>query len=127
MKALPWSDSEIDAGITLYLSMKVLADNRKKYNKAAMIRKARGEFLERINYNSDESYGGKLANRSKGSIEMKLMNICAAVEALGRKDLSMAENGFRPMVNMQKKLMDAVAARISSITTGVQHENRRMA
>jgi hypothetical protein len=39
---------------------------------------------------------------------MKLMNVTAALEAIGRDDLSMAEYGYRPMTNMQKALKDAV-------------------
>ncbi len=113
MKAAIWTDSEIDAAITLYLSMAVLAFNRMDYNKAAMIREVTGRIDKHHVCNAP------LMLRSKGSVEMKLMNICAAVEALGRKDLSMAEHGFRPLVNIQKKLKDAVAARIKGVYVAI--------
>ena len=123
MKAPPWTDSEIDAGITLYLTMICLAGNRIKYNKAAMIREERGRGItggrEYITSAAARGPRPALFDRSQSSVEMKLMNICSAVEQLGRKDLSMAEHGFRPAKNMQKKLMPAVAARIKGVYVAI--------
>jgi hypothetical protein len=98
-----WTHTEQQEVIELYDQMHRFATGGVEYNKAAMIRHARGE--------SELPDGTKFAglkDRSKGSIEMKLMNITAACEALDRPDLSMAEFGYRPMVNMQKSLKDAV-------------------
>ena len=93
-----WTGQEQLDVIELYDQMHRCAMTGEPYNKAKMIRYTRD--TSRLN--------APLAARSKGSIEMKLMNISAACEALGRPDLSMAEHGFRPMKNMQKSLKDAV-------------------
>jgi hypothetical protein len=93
-----WIDAELLALIELYDRMHQCAMSGEAYNKAQMIRDSRC---------FDGSHQ-PLIGRSKGSIEMKLMNVSAAVEALGRPDLSMAEYGYRPMKNMQKALKDAV-------------------
>lgn len=96
----PWVSGELDAVIVLYATMRASVNKGLDYNKAQMIRDAR-------------CYKGShqpLIGRSKGSIEMKLMNVTAALEAIGRKDLSMAEHGYRPMANMQKALKDTVVA-----------------
>ena len=68
-----------------------------------MIRDAQGKI------DKFHTCNAPLMLRSKGSVEMKLMNVTAAVESLGRADLSMAEHGYRPMPNMQKALKDYVA------------------
>lgn len=94
----PWIAAELQAGIELYDRMHRCAMTGEPYNKAQMIRDSR--CLDGCHQ--------PLIGRSKGSIEMKLMNISAACEALGRPDLSMAEHGYRPMKNMQKALKDAV-------------------
>ena len=97
-----WSAAENVAVIALYDAMHIRAWQGEAYNKAAMIREASGKI------DKFHTCNAPLMLRSKGSIEMKLMNVTAACEALGRKDLSMAEHGFRPMPNMQKALKDAV-------------------
>ena len=102
---MTWTDAEIDAVITLYLSMAASAYNRRPYNKAAMIREYRGES------HGDLAPHFTLGNRTKGSIEAKLMNVTAAVELAGRDDLSMSDYGYRPLANMQKALRERVAER----------------
>lgn len=97
----PWTNAEQLAGIDLYDRMHQCAMSGKAYNKAKMIREAQSDSRATAPHIH-------LSDRSKGSIEMKLMNISAACEALGRPDLSMAEHGYRPMKNMQKSLKDAV-------------------
>jgi hypothetical protein len=99
----PWTADEIGHTLILYRSMWWHSTHGEDYNKAAMIRHARGEELQQPG-----GEFGALVARSKGSIEMKLMNVTAALEAIGRDDLSMAEYGYRPMTNMQKALKDAV-------------------
>lgn len=98
MSGGPWIDAELQAGIELYDKMHQCVMAGKDYNKAQMIRDAR----------CFDGCHQPLIGRSKGSIEMKLMNITAAVESFKRHDLSMAEFGYRPMKNMQKALKDAV-------------------
>jgi hypothetical protein len=98
-----WTDNEIFAVLMLYRSMWIYATEGVDYNKAAMIREARG-----IDKHGQSTRHGPLYDRSKGSIEMKLMNVTAALGSIGRDDLSMAEHGYRPMSNMQKSLKDAV-------------------
>jgi hypothetical protein len=98
----PWTDREITAVWILYRSMWIYATEGVAYNKAQMIRDTIGPDT------GPQAGTGPLFGRSKGSIEMKLMNVTAALESIGRDDLSMAEHGYRPMTNMQKALKDAV-------------------
>lgn len=100
----PWTDKEQLAVIALYDQMHSFVMAGIPYNKAQMIRDSQDHEVCEV----DHDYSGELDTRSKGSIEMKLMNVTAACEALGRPDLSMAEHGYRPMKNMQKSLKDAV-------------------
>ena len=97
-----WTDAEIAATLNLYAYMLKHYQPGGEHlilNKAETIRQWRGEV---------EGIEGPLKARSKGSVEMKLMNVTAAVEACGRPDLSMAEHGYRPMTNMQAALKIAV-------------------
>lgn len=103
----PWTDNEIRYVLILYRSMWWHASHGEDYNKAQMIRDARQERTQPAGFKA-MPYTAELRNRSKGSIEMKLMNVTAALESIGRDDLSMAEHGYRPMTNMQKSLKDAV-------------------
>ena len=94
----PWVYAELVAVIELYDIMHKATMAGVAFNKAKMIRDARC-------FNGAHQ---PLIGRSKGSIEMKLMNISAACEAFDRPDLSMAEHGYRPMKNMQQALKDEV-------------------
>jgi len=89
----PWQDREIQAVILLYRAMLNAVVTEKKYTKRHMIIATQALGL----------------NRSRGSIEAKLMNVTAATEQLGRSDLSMSDHGYRPLSNMQKALKEAVA------------------
>ena len=100
MKSNAWIDSEVYDLLSLYRSMWIYATEGVKYNKAAMIREAKTRALDAKKPGDPPC----IFSRSKGSVEMKLMNITAALEAIGRQDLSMAEYGYRPMKNMQKSL-----------------------
>jgi len=112
----PWGLDEIDAGISLYLLMLACAANRRPYNKAAMIRHVQNNHAGPIDSGLNTA---PLKERSRGSIEAKLMNVTAAVESLGRPDLSMSEHGYRPFPNMQKALKERVAERIDGVYIAV--------
>ena len=93
-----WTDKEQQQAIDLYMQMRWCVTSGRKYSKAAMIRDAIADGLE----------------RSKGSIESKLMNISACFLTLNMPDLSMDQHGYKALVNYQASLLDAVRNRIAS-------------
>lgn len=99
-----WTQEEIASGVALYFLMSDKAHKGQHYNKAALIRLARGE--DEIDPRNLESraFGGTLSGRTKGSIEAKLMNVTAILEELGRQDVSMKEYGYVPLSNYQADL-----------------------
>ena len=109
-KSKAWTAEEIDASIGLYLCMRCAVHMAKKVNKRALIREQQeGDPL------AVGDAHGPLMNRSRGSIEMKLMNITACLIDLGRDDLSMAEHGYRPLSSYQA----ALRARVGELVDGV--------
>jgi hypothetical protein len=84
--------------------MRGRVDDGVYYNKASMIRAVRGDNPNRLD-NVAETI---LENRSRGSIEAKLMNVTAVLHDLGREDISMAEHGYRPLSNYQADLRTTV-------------------
>ncbi len=95
-----WVPEENGALVALYFSMRGRVDDGVDYNKAGMIRAVRGDNPNRLD-NVAETI---LENRSRGSIEAKLMNVTAVLHDLGREDVSMAEHGYRPLSNYQADL-----------------------
>ncbi len=100
MTVVAWSESENLAVLALYFAMLVKAKAGDKYVKAQMIRDAQNHEQAAM----DCDWTGELDTRSRGSIEMKLMNVTAALENMGRHDLSMGKRGYVPRQNMQKDL-----------------------
>jgi len=90
-----WSESEVLAIVEDYFSMLALELKGTPYNKAQHNR----ELAQRLN------------NRSKGSIEMKHMNISALMNELGMPAIS----GYKPYSNYQKNILpDAVLDRLAA-------------
>ncbi|MCK5090029.1 MAG: hypothetical protein KAQ88_08620 [Hyphomicrobiaceae bacterium] len=100
MRSPPWNDSENRALIGLYFEMLDKAVIGTPYNKAAMIRNARSMATE----------GG--LNRSRGSIEAKLMNASAAHRDLGG-EVTMDGFGYRCLTNYQAALKAAMLEEIN--------------
>ena len=104
----PWSAEENTAIVALYFQMLGCVETGHPYSKAGMIRHARGETVGA--WMSIES--GVLANRSKGSIEAKLMNVTAAHRDIsaesGGRAVTMDGYGYRALSNYQATLKDAV-------------------
>ena len=99
-----WAPEENGALVALYFSMRGRVDDGVDYNKAGMIRAVRGDNPNRLD-NVAETI---LENRSRGSIEAKLMNVTAVLHDLGLYAVSMAENAYRPLVNYQADLKTIV-------------------
>jgi len=99
-----WKAEENAACIALYFLMRKAVDDGIEYNKAGMIRHFRGEAIGAWM----EIPSGALKDRSKGSIEAKLMNVTAVLHDLDRADVSMASHGYRPLSNYQRDLRDMV-------------------
>ncbi len=117
MTAGYWTEAENIAVILLYFAMLGRAKSGVAYSKAGMIRGAQGE-AEIPDTGYTIAYG-PLADRSKGSIEFKLMNCTAchasllcggdwdsAPEAIGA---TMHNRGYRAMPNYQADLKAAMS------------------
>lgn len=102
----PWTPAEIDSAIALYLSFRVLEARGSPYVKAQFLREIIGAPTPA---NPEGNPEAPLINRSKGSVEAKLMNITAALQSIDRDDLSMASFGYVPLANMQAALKSRVA------------------
>lgn len=101
----PWSADENKAVIALYFHMLSQAIAGKPYNKAAMIRTAQSSGQ---NVGIPNGYHGQLADRSKQSVEFKLMNATAAHQAIDPSAVTMHGFGYRAMPNMQAELKTAM-------------------
>jgi hypothetical protein len=100
----PWTAPENLGVCRLYFAMLDRATAGAKYNKAAMIREA-----TRDNGAGDT---GPLVARSRGSVELKLMNASAAHAIIRPQAVTMDGFGYRAMANMQRGLLDAMRAEI---------------
>lgn len=105
----PWSDIENGALVSMYFTMLDAATIGAAYSKAGMIRAARGE-IDPSPFTAD--FADKLPNRSRGSIEFKLMNASAAHRDLVRGAVTMHSFGYRALPNYQATLRQAMAAEI---------------
>lgn len=122
MKAQNWTPDENRALVALYFDMLNLALLGKPYSKAAMIRDAIGPVpgLEApLVRKHHRPYFSSLCNRTKGSIEFKLMNASAAhldiltaqhrppiADSVARANVSatMHNHGYRCQGNYQASL-----------------------
>ena len=91
--------------MALYFSMAFAVEQGKAYTKAHLIRERQGT----------EENPGPLFNRSRSSIECKLMNATAVVEALGFARWSMHEHGYRRLANYQADLKTAAVEYLRGI------------
>ena len=99
----PWTDTENWALCSLYAAMSLRAVNGMQYNKAAMIREAQNNHAGPIDSGLNTA---ALKERSRGSIEAKLMNLTAVLESLGLTTYSMARHGYVPLANYQAALKE---------------------
>ena len=106
----PWSDSENSALVALYFAMLDMALAGKTYNKAGMVRAAQNGMGPRQleTMHAHELFLGKLNNRSRGSIEAKLMNASAAHHDLNPEAETMHGHGYRALSNYQAALSHAM-------------------
>lgn len=104
----PWTPAENLAVSRLYFDMLAAATAGHAYNKAAMIRHAQtpGDFTH------SGPYSGPLKDRTRGSIEAKLMNCSAAHAAIDPTATTMDGFGYRALANYQATLVDAMRAEL---------------
>jgi len=96
----PWTDDENAAVIRLYFDMLSLATAGASYNKAGMIRS--------YQFTDEGRHAEALSNRSRGSIEAKLMNCSAAHRDLQPRAETMDGHGYRALSNYQGALRTAM-------------------
>lgn len=104
----PWTPAENAALVRLYFAMLDSAIAGQPYNKAAMIRDAQGDNM----MPHERATRGELRNRSRGSIEAKLMNATAAHRDLDPTAETMDGHGYRALANYQAALKDAMRAQM---------------
>jgi hypothetical protein len=114
----PWTPAENQNCVALYFAMIAAQQTKDEfgmaYNKAGMIRHARGEAVGAYMTTVEH---GSLAERSRPSIEMKLMNCSAIHKDLGAT-YTMDDYGYRAMPNYQQALKQAM----SDYLEEAQHE-----
>ena len=113
-KSKPWTEAEQRACIKAYHAM-LYRECTHSVNKAAVNRWLRGESKDSDHHVIAEAFkenpywpvsaNGALAKRSRGSLEMKMMNISAARAELGLPQI----NGYKPLGNIQTSLKLMVA------------------
>ena len=108
MKQAPWTDQENIAGLALYFVMLDSATAGLAYNKAALIRAARGRCRGDEVAPAPPAPLGTLKDRSRGSIEAKLMNYTAAHRDIDHKATTMAGFGYVPLANYQTAVKAAM-------------------
>jgi hypothetical protein len=128
MKNAPWTPEENRALLALYFAMLDKAVYGKSYNKAAMIR----EVQQHESDDGGPSHPGPLVNRSRGSIEAKLMNASAAhrdlinehIQQLDSEPLyrdTMATYGYKAWGNYQATLKAEMASIINRRELAAEH------
>jgi hypothetical protein len=113
-RSKPWSDIENGAIAALYFDMLDSAIAGSNYNKAAMIRYAQGsdDPKDAIHVKTDFIWD-TLGDRSRQSIEFKLMNCSAAHQDLvPGAQCTMHEHGYRAMPNYQAGLKASMQAEL---------------
>jgi len=105
MRKAPWNDRENAAACSLYFRMldgTLRTDGR--LNKAALIRISRGDPEATASSATDvDGFRCQLTERTRPSIEMKLMNCSAIHKELGA-EVTMDDHGYRAMPNYQTAL-----------------------
>ena len=91
-KRVPWTEQHVGQLLTIYFAFLASEQRGDKYVKAGPVR----ELAEK-------------QGRSKGSVEAKMMNVSAVLQAHGKPWV----NGYKPLPNYNKALVDQVMSRIS--------------
>jgi hypothetical protein len=134
-KKAPWTTEENAALCVLYFAMLDKAKRGESYNKAAMVRAAISGIgprdLSHDTARDFADFAGKLANRSRGSIEAKLMNASAAHRDLnqasgisGYSAITMDGYGYRCLSNYQAALKAAMTEALKARYT-IRHPEQR--
>ncbi len=113
-KRTPWNHDENRALVALYFSMAFAVERNKPYVKAALIRE-RQTGIRHLNDGTEVIGSAPLKDRSRGSIEAKLMNCTAVIEDLGFGKWSMHEHGYRRLANYQADLKIAATEYLRGI------------
>jgi 5-methylcytosine-specific restriction protein A len=95
-KNTDWSDSELAAAVDTYLKMLELEQNGQKFNKALENRLLRQ---------------GKLAERTEGSVEFRMLNISTVLERMGRKRINGYKSAPHVGSNVENSIRSALADR----------------
>lgn len=108
-RSLPWSKTENGALVALYFEMLDAELDEQRYSKADHIRAVRGEKQTSVASFRE----APLANRSRGSIEFKLMNASAAHADIETGAETMHGHGYRELPNYQAALKVAMQATLA--------------
>jgi hypothetical protein len=105
----PWTDPENIGLLALYFTMLDAAIPGHAYSKAGMLRIAQGTD-EATPFTAE--FAGELSDRSRPSIEFKLMNATAAHADIKPDAVTMDCFGYRAMPNYQATLRTAMEAEL---------------
>ena len=108
-RSKPWSTEENAAIVRLYFEMLDAEMHGQRYSKADHIRAVRGEPQTSCWAPTPPP----LADRSRGSIEFKLMNASAAHADLMAEAETMHGHGYRALSNYQADLKVAMQASLA--------------
>lgn len=108
----PWTPAENTALVALYFEMLDAELDGQRYSKADHIRAYRGE--PQTSVCSPIGDPAPLANRSRGSIEFKLMNASAAHADIQPEAETMHGHGYRALPNYQATLREAMATELTA-------------
>jgi hypothetical protein len=114
-----WTEHENIAIAALYFAMLALVLRGVKFNKRAMIR---GVSIEL--HADGTQICGPLRDRSRQSIEAKLMNCTAVHELLDPNAMSMSAHGYRPLTRFQGSLRDAMRTEYQRVTADAAANGR---
>ena len=108
MRNKAWTTEENTALAALYFTMLDSAVAGLPYNKAALIRISQGGDPDGSIRTDCAAFSNKLRQRSRGSIESKLMNASACHAVIAPNDTTMDGFGYRALNNYQSSLLDAI-------------------
>ncbi len=110
MRSKPWNEQENTAIVALYFEMLDAELDQQRYSKADHIRAVRGEPQTSV----ASFRNAPLADRSRGSIEFKLMNASAAHADIVTGAETMHGHGYRELPNYQAALKVAMEAELDA-------------
>ena len=104
MRARAWNQLELLACCELYFQVVRAIQAGNRVNKAELIRLYRSGAADL----PASEFTGPLSSRTRGSVELRLMNITAALPTVGYTGFTLADHGYRPLQNFPPSLAEVL-------------------